>query len=66
MSNFQKLTRHPITGNVETANWLDDYFGKHVYGVRFEDGRVFNESEIKDEPVGPNATNSLDSDLPNT
>lgn len=35
MSNFTALTRHPLSGLVTEAEWLDDYFGKHQYGVRF-------------------------------
>ena len=46
MSNFQQATRHPETGVEEVADWLDDYFGRHRYGVRFADGKVFRETEI--------------------
>lgn len=35
--------------------WLDDYFGKHEYGVKFSDGEVFNprehELETRDVPI---------------
>lgn len=48
MSNSHKLTRHPETGKIERAEWLDDYFGLHRYGVKFPDGRVFREEEIKE------------------
>lgn len=53
MSSFFLLTKHPETGQMETAQWLDDYFGWHRYGVRFPDGKVFREAEIhvtKKEP----------------
>lgn len=32
---------------MQEATWLDDYFGKHRYGVRFPDGKIFPESEIE-------------------
>ena len=35
MSNYHALARHPITGKIEMADWLDDSFGHHIYGVRF-------------------------------
>ena len=36
MSSFIATTRHPKTGKWGSAEWLDDYFGSHIYGVRFE------------------------------
>jgi hypothetical protein len=42
MSNFKQMTNHPITGNLEFATWMDDYFGRHRYGVKFpSDGKVY-------------------------
>lgn len=41
MSCFKKNTKHPITGKWEKAEWIDDYFGEHKYGVQFSDGSVF-------------------------
>jgi hypothetical protein len=35
MSNYSAPTRHPVTGAIEMADWLDDSFGRHIYGVRF-------------------------------
>lgn len=46
MSNYFQLTQHPDTGKMENAEWLDDYFGKHKYGVRFPDGKVFDERSL--------------------
>ena len=44
MSNYSALTRHPVTGTAEVADWIDDYFGRHRYGVLFKsDGRIFSE-----------------------
>lgn len=42
MSHFSAPTKHPETGVIEMANWWDDYFGKHRYGVGFADGKVFD------------------------
>lgn len=43
MSSYTKITRHPQTGAWEKAFWIDDYFGSHVYGVRFKsDNKVYS------------------------
>lgn len=48
MSNYFSQAVNPDTGKVEQAEWLDDYFGRHQYGVRFlSTGKIFRESEIK-------------------
>lgn len=48
MSSYTKLTKHPLTGSVEEAYWLDDYFGSHEYGVHFpSDDKVFKASEFQ-------------------
>lgn len=42
MSTYKKITKHPYTKEFENAEWLDDYYGNHNYGVRFpSDNRVF-------------------------
>lgn len=47
MSNFTRRTKHPYTGVWEDANWLDDYFGKHEYGIQFpSDLKVYREREL--------------------
>ena len=48
MSNFIRKTKNPVSGKWEEATWLDGYFGKREYGVRFENGRIFREKEIKE------------------
>jgi len=35
MSNFTAPTFHPVTGEIENAYWVDDYFGRYEYGVSF-------------------------------
>lgn len=48
MSSYKDLTTHPETGAAESAEWLDDYFGRHNYGVRFpSDGKVFRADEFE-------------------
>lgn len=46
MSSYQRVTKHPETGEFQVADWLDDYFGRHRYGVKFPDGKIFHESRI--------------------
>lgn len=35
MSSYKKETKNPKTGEWELADWVDDYFGPHKYGVSF-------------------------------
>ena len=35
MSNYTRAAYHPKEKVVRAANWLDDHFGKHEYGVSF-------------------------------
>ena len=42
MSTYFEVTKHPRTGEWERALWIDDYFGRHNYGVKFLDGQVFD------------------------
>ena len=53
MSSFQQAAYHPKEKVVRGAYWLDDYFGLHQYGVRFDDPddddgsvTVFTPSEV--------------------
>lgn len=48
MSDFIRETIHPIKRVAERAEWLDDYYGKHQYGVRFPDGQVFHEDVVRE------------------
>lgn len=60
MSNYQAKTKHPITGKWETADWYDDYFGKHIYGVKFpNDPKHYNADEF-DMPKEDDTPISLD------
>lgn len=46
MSNFTEWAVHPETGKIEQATYLDDHFGRHMYGVRFADGLTFPSSAV--------------------
>ena len=52
MSHFRQLTVHPKTGEKLVADWIDNYFGEHRYGVRFPDGEVLPASSIPWSVVG--------------
>lgn len=42
MSSYKKVTKHPYTKEFEKAEWIDNYYGRRNYGVRFpSDNRVF-------------------------
>lgn len=47
MSSYSELTKHPKTGKWEMADWMDDYFGRRHYGVRFPSGEVFDPEKKK-------------------
>ena len=47
MSSYIAQTKHPETGEMQEAYWMDDFFGKHRYGVKFPDGKVFPGWEIE-------------------
>jgi hypothetical protein len=49
MSNFMKVTRNPATKEFEVAHWMDDHYGKHRYGVRFDDGSTYSEDTFTDD-----------------
>lgn len=46
MSTYRDLARNPATGRIEDALWIDDYFGRHQYGVEFSDGRIWPQKEV--------------------
>lgn len=51
MSNFTGVAINPATGQPEQAIFMDNYFGPHLYGVRFADGGVYRESAVVDGAV---------------
>ena len=46
MSNYIAKAINPKTNKEEEAEFLDDYYGKHKYGVRFSDGKVYPREKI--------------------
>ena len=46
MSSYFCITKNPKTKHWEQAIWLDDYFGRHSYGVKFPDGAVYDPRHI--------------------
>jgi len=47
MSNFRRVAINPGTGEAQEAEFLDDYFGRHEYGVRFPGSpHVYRATEI--------------------
>jgi len=60
MSNFSAKTFHPITGAIEDAMWMDDYFAHHHYGIRFQDGEIFDPYKVDCERVFPKAVAEIE------
>jgi hypothetical protein len=46
-NDFFTDTIHPRTGRVENAEWLDGYFAPRRYGVRFADGEIYPEENVR-------------------
>lgn len=48
MSNFSRTAYHPVEKVVRAAIWLDDYFGRHQYGVQFDvGGKVYRPADVE-------------------
>lgn len=48
MSNFKSKAFNPKTKRVEEAEFIDDYFGQHLYGVRFVGSeKVWREDDVE-------------------
>jgi hypothetical protein len=47
VSDYPGKAVDPKTGHVESVMYLDNYYGRHRYGVRFPDGNVYPEHEIE-------------------
>lgn len=56
MSNYLKATKDPITGVFEIAEWMDNFFAPHHYGVRFPDGNIYDPEKIELETQEQNPT----------
>lgn len=47
MSNYFTRAQRPNGTEFEDVIMVDDYFGKHEYGVEFLDGQVYREEECE-------------------
>ena len=49
MSSYRAAAYDPDKNIIRTAWWIDDYFGKHKYGVQFDAGvgRVYEPSAVQ-------------------
>lgn len=52
MSNFTATAIHPVTGEIAMCDYLDDYYGRHKYGVRFPNGDIYPEEECPEQYKG--------------
>jgi len=60
MSNYLGKANNPNTGNLEDCEFLDDFYGKHQYAVRFKDGTTYPESEVKALPMNEHKPEPLE------
>ncbi len=51
MSNYTRVAWHPKERVARAASWLDDYFGRHQYGVRFKGDETVYRPEDVEIPV---------------
>ncbi len=48
MSSFTRVAWNPREQQARAASWLDDYFGRHEYGVSFAgDSHVYRPAEVE-------------------
>jgi len=45
MSTYSRMTKHPVTGEWDSAVWHDNYYAPHQYGVEFSDGYIADPSK---------------------
>jgi hypothetical protein len=45
MSNYYAKAYNPKTQIIEEAEWLDNHFGPHLYGIKFGDGNIWPQDE---------------------
>lgn len=46
MSNYNGYAVNPRNGNLEEAVFLDDFYGRHQYAVKFHDGTHYPEYQV--------------------
>ena len=42
MSTYSRQTKHPFTNEWHEATWIDDFYGRHNYGVQFPGGDTYD------------------------
>lgn len=47
MSSYIDNAQNPRTGKMEMAAFIDDFFGHHEYGVKFQDGGIYPIEQVK-------------------
>ena len=48
MSDYYQAAYHPGERVIRAARWIDNYFGHHQYGVKFEDDtKVYHPKEVE-------------------
>lgn len=63
MSDFQKLTFHPLKHRMLNALWMADYFGRSLWGIRFMDeDKVYRLHEINKAELDNGPVESFDDD----
>lgn len=46
MSSYYAITKRPYGDERwDVAYWIDDYFGRHRYGIMFSDGVILKDTE---------------------
>lgn len=69
MSCYSRVTKNPSTGNFELADWVDDKFGRHQYGVYFPSTRTWyrdSDQRWEFDDTAPDAPPSRPKALPST
>jgi hypothetical protein len=48
MSSYIRRTKNPRTGEFEDAEWIDDHFGRHQYGVSLSSsGQIYGTNDSR-------------------
>jgi hypothetical protein len=47
MSTYKAQAFHPETGIIEEATFIDDFYGRHRYGVKFAGDRVYRAEQVR-------------------
>jgi hypothetical protein len=57
MSDYRAPAYNPESGRVEEADWIDNHFGHHIYGVKFGDGQVWHVANVNIEAASDEIQN---------